>query len=82
MVLLLKVMEAFGISFSDAECDEHAVKLRAEYVQLDDIYLASDLGPSLKKLWKNPGVQGCYGRFLECWLNDPATYYMEAIGGL
>ena len=45
-------MEAFGISFSDAECDEHAVKLRAAFAQLDDIYLASDLGPSLKQLWK------------------------------
>jgi len=79
MVAILKAMESLDILFGEADCDEHAVKLRAASSQMDDIDLASDVGPSLKKLWVDTGVQECYGRSREYQLNDSAAYYMEAL---
>ena len=78
MVKILTAMEAFDISFGDADCEEHAVKLRAAYKQLDVVDLASDVGLSLQKLWNDTGVKECYGRSREYPLNDSAAYFMEA----
>ena len=47
MLTILKAMEVFRVSFGDADCGEHAVKLRAAYAKVDNIDLASDVGSSL-----------------------------------
>jgi len=82
MVAILKAMEAFKIEFGEDDCSEHATKLRAATSQMDDIDLSSDIGPSLKKLWKDSGVQECYSRSREYQLNDSAAYYMDALDRL
>jgi len=82
MVAILKAMDAFNIKFGDDDCEEDSRKLRAATAQMDDIDLAFDMGPSLKKLWNDSGVKECYGRSREYQLNDSAAYYMDALDRL
>jgi len=82
MVAILKAMEALEISFGDEGCLDDAQKLRNATSQMTDFDLATDVGPSLKKLWADSGVQECFSRSREYQLNDSAAYYMEALDRL
>jgi len=82
MVAILKAMEAFDIAFADEALAEDAQKLRHASSQMDDIELNGDIGPSLKKLWADGGVQESFSRSREYQLNDSAAYYMEALDRL
>ena len=79
IVRILETMKAFDIPFGQAGCEKHAVRLRAASAQMDDTDLASDVGRSLKVLWRDTGVQECYWKFREYCPNDSAAYYMEAL---
>ena len=55
MIEILKVMKDFGITFSEADCDEHDVKLRTESAQKDNIDPASDVAEIeniVEKYWR------------------------------
>jgi len=82
MVAILKAMEALEISFGDEGCLDDAQKLRNATSQMTDFDSATDVGPSLKKLWADSGVQECFSRSREYQLNDSAAYYMEALDRL
>uniref|UniRef100_H2ZFG0 Uncharacterized protein n=1 Tax=Ciona savignyi TaxID=51511 RepID=H2ZFG0_CIOSA len=81
MVAILKAMEGMrlNIQFGDPQRADDGKKLRAAAMQMEDVDLSTDIGESLKLLWKDDGIKQCYGRSREYQLNDSAAYYLDEL---
>ena len=65
-------MEMMGIPLQHAEGHRYQEIIMSQPHQIEADYLPTDVADALLQLWKDPGVQECFGRSREYQLNDSA----------
>ena len=72
MKAILDAMEKLEISIDKVENKTHAVVVEKTPSQISDSTLPAEIGDAIRALWKDAGVQSCFGRSREYQLNDSA----------
>lgn len=79
MHVILDAMEMMGISLQHPEGSRYQDIIMSQPHQIEADYLPTEVADALLQLWKDPGVQECFGRSREYQLNDSAQYYFDSI---
>ncbi|KAK3103179.1 hypothetical protein FSP39_017069 [Pinctada imbricata] len=79
MMAIIRAMGQLKIEFGHPDGADDARKLFQLTGNTDEGELSPELAAIMKRMWKDPGVQDCFGRSREYQLNDSAEYYLSAL---
>jgi len=83
LVAILRAMPNLGVAFADEEREADAKMVMDVVSRMEDTEpFSEELLAGMKRLWKDQGVQQCFGRSNEYQLNDSAKYFMDALDRL
>ncbi|CAF0783393.1 unnamed protein product [Brachionus calyciflorus] len=80
LIAIIKAMSQLkiGLSHPDRVDDARNFFLLASRIDDPDV-LSKEISDSMKRLWKDPGVQLCFSRSREYQLNDSAEFYLNSL---
>ncbi|UJR15775.1 hypothetical protein I4U23_002709 [Adineta vaga] len=83
MLAILQAMPRLNISFANPKREKDA-ELVLNYIELDTDHniLTENVGKAMQNLWTDNGVQTCFLRAREYYLNDSAAYYLNSLDRL
>ncbi|SGZ27041.1 BQ5605_C025g10035 [Microbotryum silenes-dioicae] len=79
MHVILDAMDAMGIPLSSSSSARYSEVIMTQPHQIEADYLDTAVTEAIMELWKDAGVQECFGRSREYQLNDSAQYYFDSI---
>ncbi|KAF2153915.1 G-protein alpha subunit [Myriangium duriaei CBS 260.36] len=79
MRVILEAMESLELPLADPRGEYHIQTIFMQPAQIEGDSLPPEVGNAIGALWKDEGVQQCFGRSREYQLNDSAKYYFDSI---
>ncbi|KAI0224412.1 Guanine nucleotide-binding protein G(i) subunit alpha [Lamellibrachia satsuma] len=79
MIAIIRAMGQLKIDFGARERTDDARQVFTLAGNAEDGEMSYELAQTMKRLWKDPGVQECFSRSREYQLNDSAEYYLNAL---
>ncbi|CAH1784136.1 unnamed protein product [Owenia fusiformis] len=79
MIAIIRAMGQLKVDFGHSDRADDARQLFALASQAEDGEMSKELADIMKRLWKDSGVQECFGRSREFQLNDSAEYYLNSL---
>ncbi|KAM6437622.1 guanine nucleotide-binding protein G(t) subunit alpha-3 isoform 2-T2 [Liasis olivaceus] len=82
ILMIVKAMSTLGIEYENSQSKEDEKQLYAMADATEDGSMSPELAVIIKRLWKDPGIQGCFERASEYQLSDSAPYYLNDLDRL
>ncbi|XP_076448096.1 guanine nucleotide-binding protein G(i) subunit alpha-like [Babylonia areolata] len=79
MIAIVRAMNQLTVPFGHPDRAEDARQFLSLAGTADEGEMSPELASIMKRLWKDSGVQDCFGRAREYQLNDSAEYYLNAL---
>ncbi|CAJ0968347.1 unnamed protein product [Ranitomeya imitator] len=77
IIAIIRAMGRLKIDFGDVTRADDARQLFVLASSAEEGILSPELAGVIRRLWKDAGVQECFGRSREYQLNDSASYYLN-----
>ncbi|XP_076015032.1 guanine nucleotide-binding protein G(i) subunit alpha-1 [Genypterus blacodes] len=77
IIAIIRAMGRLKIDFGDFARADDARQLFVLAGSAEEGFMTAELAGVIKRLWKDGGVQACFGRSREYQLNDSAAYYLN-----
>lgn len=79
MLAIIRAMGTLKIEFAHPDRNDDARQLFSLAGSVEDCNFTPELISTMKRLWKDEGIEQCYTRAREFQLNDSAGYYLNAL---
>ncbi|CAG02412.1 unnamed protein product [Tetraodon nigroviridis] len=77
IIAIIRAMGRLKIDFGDAARADDARQLFVLAGSAEEGFMTAELAGVIRRLWRDGGVQACFGRSREYQLNDSAAYYLN-----